>query len=129
MAESSDVFHRLLRFLADTVASSSPISSINNTTDTTDEFLVDPENTTAVIVAAAQALEKVEEEHEFDALTTLLINVCIIGCLMISYAVKKFRIYYLPESAGAIVVGMVVGGMARLLTPDNLIPFEFVRQK
>jgi hypothetical protein len=136
MTESSPhVVHRFVRLLADTVASSLPISNMNNdtasyddTATTSSEFYVDPQNTTAVEVAAAEALEKVEEEHEFDALTSLLINVTIIGCLLISYTVKKFRIYYLPESAGAMVVGMVVGGMARLLTPDNLLLFEFVRR-
>jgi hypothetical protein len=139
------VFHRLLRILADTVASSSPLSSndnniinnatINNTTNDDDDTFVmvlDPENnTTAVEVAAAEALVKVEEEHEFDAVTFLLINLMLIGCLMISYAVKRFRIYYLPESAGAIVVGILVGGLARLFvtTPDSLLLFEFVSEK
>jgi hypothetical protein len=143
MAESPDDFRRLLlRFLVDIVASSSPIyndsnSNDNNATATTiiddaenitdTSSFVDPQNTTAVEVAAAEALVKVEEEHEFDAVTFLLINLMIIGCLMISYAVRRFRIYYLPESAGAIVVGMIVGGMARLLTPDHLLLFEFVR--
>ena len=71
------------------------------------------------------ALEIAEEEHEFDARTALLINVTLIGCLLLAYYVKRFRVYSLPESAGALLVGVVVGGIARLTT-DNLVLFEFV---
>ena len=87
-------------------------------------------NTTAIEVEAAKELTKVEEVHEFDAVTSLLINVTLISCFLMAYAVKKYRLYYLPESAGAIVVGMIVGGMARLILgsedTDNLLLFEFV---
>lgn len=65
-----------------------------------------------------------EEEHEHDAITTLYLNITLIGCLLLAYYVKKFRIYYLPESAGALLVGVVVGGIARLST-DRLQLFEF----
>jgi hypothetical protein len=41
--------------------------------------------------------EQAEEEHEFDAISALALNVTIIGCLLLAYFVKKFRIYYLPE--------------------------------
>jgi sodium/hydrogen exchanger 8 len=68
--------------------------------------------------------EKAEEEHEYDAVTALLLNVTIIGCLLLAYYVKKFRIYTLPESAGALLVGIAVGGIARLST-DNLQLWEF----
>lgn len=48
----------------------------------------------------------------------------LIGCLLLAYAVKKSKIYYLPESAGALIVGMVLGGMARAFT-DRLELFTF----
>lgn len=41
--------------------------------------------------------EQKEEEHEFDAISALLLNLVIIGCLLMAYFVKKFRMYYLPE--------------------------------
>ena len=69
--------------------------------------------------------ELAEEEHEFDAISALFLNVVIIGCLLLAYFVKKFRIYYLPESAGALLVGIVVGGVLRLTT-EKLQLFEFV---
>jgi hypothetical protein len=38
-----------------------------------------------------------EEEHNFDAVTVLTLNVTIIGCLLLAYYVKAYRVYYLPE--------------------------------
>ena len=70
--------------------------------------------------------ELAEEEHEFDALSALLLNLVIIGCLLLAYVVKKFKIYSLPESAGALMVGMIIGGLVRCTT-DDLSLFEFVR--
>lgn len=66
-----------------------------------------------------------EEEHVFDALSSIALNITIIGCLMIAYFVKKFRIYSLPESAGALMVGIIIGGIVRLTT-DKTQLFEFV---
>jgi hypothetical protein len=40
---------------------------------------------------------EVEEEHELDAITVLLMNLTLIGCLLLAYYVKQYRIYYLPE--------------------------------
>jgi hypothetical protein len=71
--------------------------------------------------------EKAEEEHEYDAVETLLLNLCLICCLMLAYYVKRFRIYSFPESTGALFLGAVIGGGARLYTDtDNLSLFEFV---
>lgn len=39
----------------------------------------------------------VEEKHNFDAYTSLLLNITLIGCLMLAYYVKANRIYALPE--------------------------------
>lgn len=54
------------------------------------EEIVDP-NVTLVDIA------EVEEIHETDAITVLLMNVTIIGCLLLAYYVKRYKIYYLPE--------------------------------
>jgi hypothetical protein len=83
-------------------------------------------NTDATTTSTTEILDKAEEEHEYDAVTTLFINLCIICCLLLAYYVKKFRIYSFPESAGALLVGVIIGGIARLST-DNLSIFEFVR--
>lgn len=76
-------------------------------------------NSTAVLIEA-------EEEHEYDAVTTLFLNLCLICCLMLAYYVKKWRMYSFPESTGALLVGIIIGGVARFST-ENLTLFEFVR--
>mmetsp|Transcript_11561 Transcript_11561/g.27818 ORF Transcript_11561/g.27818 Transcript_11561/m.27818 type:complete len:557 (+) Transcript_11561:150-1820(+) len=68
--------------------------------------------------------ELAEEEHEFDAISALVLNITIIFCLLLAYFVKRYQIYYLPESAGALLVGIIIGGIARLST-ENLQLFEF----
>lgn len=84
-----------------------------------------PAPTILNITESIKEAEKAEEEHEFDAISALALNLVIIGCLLLAYFVKRFRIYSLPESAGALVVGIVIGGIVRLTT-DNLALFEFV---
>ena len=70
--------------------------------------------------------EKANEAHEFDAEAAFILNVTIMVCLLLAYVVKRFRIYSLPESAGALLVGVIVGGMARLsVGTDQLDLFEF----
>jgi hypothetical protein len=76
--------------------------------------------------SSASVLEEHEVEHERDAWTSLWLIFTLIGCLLLAYYVKKFRIYWFPESGGAILVGMVVGGIARLSTDQTQL-FEFVR--
>jgi hypothetical protein len=41
--------------------------------------------------------ELVEEEHVFDALSALALNVTMVGCLLLAYFVKKYKIYCLTE--------------------------------
>ncbi|RYG65037.1 sodium/hydrogen exchanger 3 [archaeon] len=69
-----------------------------------------------------------EAAHEFGALNTLLLVVILGLCILSAYLIKKNSLYYLPESAVAIIVGMVVGGMAKLVYPSveelNFLSFE-----
>lgn len=59
-----------------------------------------------------------EEIHEEDAYTALTLNVTLIICVLLAYYVKSNRIYYVPESAAAMLVGVVLGGIARLALTD-----------
>lgn len=59
-----------------------------------------------------------EEEHSSDAYAALALNFTLIVCVMMAYYVKKHKIYYLPESAAAMLVGVVIGGIARLFLTD-----------
>lgn len=87
----------------------------NATTTTTNATIIS--NSTAAMVEA-------EIEHEYDAVTTLFLNLCLICCLMLAYYVKNARIYSFPESTGALLVGAMIGGVARFST-ENLTLFEF----
>lgn len=106
------------------------LRSLTDETSTNDTLVNDATIAPTTIVdndnnTSTAALEHAEEEHEYDAVTTLFLNLCLICCLMLSYYVKKFRIYSFPESTGALLVGVVIGGIARLTT-ENLTLFEFV---
>jgi sodium/hydrogen exchanger 8 len=61
----------------------------------------------------------VESAHEFGALNTLLIVVILGICILFSYLIKQNSIYYIPESAAAILVGVAIGGLARGLSPSE----------
>jgi hypothetical protein len=37
------------------------------------------------------------ETHNYDAISSLVLNITIIGCLLLAYFVKRYQIYYLPE--------------------------------
>jgi len=62
--------------------------------------------------------DEAEETHSFDAITAVALNATLIVCVMLAYYVKKHKIYYLPESAAAMLVGVVIGGAARLFLTD-----------
>lgn len=63
--------------------------------------------------------EPVESAHEFGALNTLLLVVVLGICILFSYLIKQNSIYYIPESAAAMLVGVVIGGLARMLAPSE----------
>jgi solute carrier family 9 (sodium/hydrogen exchanger), member 8 len=68
---------------------------------------------------AEAGLSPDEAAHEFGALNTLLLVVVLGLCLLSAYLIKQNKIYFFPESAAAILVGAVVGGMARLFYPTK----------
>jgi sodium/hydrogen exchanger 8 len=46
--------------------------------------------------------------HEFASLNTLLLVVVLLLCITSSYIIKQYKIYYLPESAASIIVGIYI---------------------
>ncbi|CAN0470428.1 unnamed protein product, partial [Laminaria digitata] len=73
-----------------------------------------------------------ERAHEFSALNTLLLVVVLGLCILSAYLIRRNRFYYLPESAAAILVGVVVGGMAKIFYPTkdelDFLSFNSVRR-
>mmetsp|Transcript_766 Transcript_766/g.760 ORF Transcript_766/g.760 Transcript_766/m.760 type:complete len:534 (-) Transcript_766:333-1934(-) len=63
--------------------------------------------------------EQSDAAHEFGALNTLLLVVVLGLCILSAYLIKQNSFYYLPESAAAIIVGLVVGGLARIVYPSE----------
>lgn len=57
--------------------------------------------------------------HEFGALNTLLLVVILGLCILSAYLIKQNSFYYLPESACAILVGIVVGCLAKAIYPSS----------
>lgn len=57
--------------------------------------------------------------HEFTALNTLLIVILLLFCILLAFLVKRNSFYYLPESAGAIFIGILCGLLARLVYPSD----------
>lgn len=57
--------------------------------------------------------------HEFGALNTLLLVVILGLCILAAYLIKQNSFYYLPESAAAIIVGTIVGGLAKVVYPST----------
>mmetsp|Transcript_19930 Transcript_19930/g.27469 ORF Transcript_19930/g.27469 Transcript_19930/m.27469 type:complete len:594 (+) Transcript_19930:22-1803(+) len=57
--------------------------------------------------------------HEFGALNTLLLVVILGLCVLSAYLIKQNSFYYLPESACAILVGMIVGCLAKAIYPSS----------
>jgi hypothetical protein len=80
---------------------------LSNTSSSQLEYAVPSLSPTAYLAPNVTGVNftQVEEEHELDAITVLLMNLTLIGCLLLAYYVKQYRIYYLPERC---VVSLVV---------------------
>lgn len=77
-------------------------------------------------VKVEPADDNAEEDHAYDAHSIVLINITLIACIFVAYLIKKHRIYALPESAAALLTGVVIGGLAKLTSPhDSLTLLEF----
>jgi len=59
-----------------------------------------------------------DANHEFGALNTLLLVVVLGLCILAAYLIKQNSFYYLPESGAAIIVGLIVGALARAVYPS-----------
>jgi sodium/hydrogen exchanger 8 len=56
--------------------------------------------------------------HEFEALNTLLFALLLGLCIMAAYLIRQNSLHYVPESAAAIFVGLVVSALASVAYPS-----------
>ena len=87
-----------------------------------------------------------EGEHEIASVNTLLLIALILVALVFAYLIKKYKFYYVPESAAAMLVstaasstwpcssshfllqlGVLVGGIAKAVAGET--EMEFLRFK
>eukprot|EP00804_Cyclotella_cryptica_P013633 CCRYP_012950-RA/>CCRYP_012950-RA protein AED:0.30 eAED:0.30 QI:459/1/1/1/0.5/0.8/5/1322/561 len=107
---------------------SQPIETLVNAANSYDVTI--DINETIILPAAPttaptdENIDAAEETHQFDADAALLLNITLICCTMLAYYVKKNKFYFLPESGVAMLVGIVIGGIARLTVTD-LTLFSF----
>lgn len=117
-----------------------------------------PQSDDPVSLSEIEPFIKEETTHEFDALNTLLLVVILGLCILSSYIIKvsthyspftvllfpetlhhatafflsyglqKYKCYYIPESAATLLVGLVVGGVARMLDPSKA-ELDFLRSE
>jgi sodium/hydrogen exchanger 8 len=98
----------------------------NDTTTPSNSTMPMSEGSKAPTMAPTPLIGDEVEVHERDAHVALLLNVTLIGCVMMAYFIKVHKLYYLPESAASILVGVVIGGIARIsVNQDDLDLFQF----
>ena len=114
MASPTDVV-----FNATIIKNNSSITIIEDTT-TNETILFAPPTLSPTV----ENIDAAEEAHQFDADAALLLNITLICVTMLAYYVKKNKFYFLPESAVAMLVGVLIGGIARLSVTD-LTLFSF----
>ena len=71
-----------------------------------------------LLEAAISATEKTEEVHENSALNALLFCFLMALCVFVGYMLKKYKFYYLPESAAVMALGCIAGGLVKAVNPS-----------
>lgn len=89
-----------------------------NVTNGTEATVAYSNSTAPTLAPSAPIIDDAEETHSYDAYTALILNVTLIGCILLAYYIKAYRVYFLPESAATMLVGVVLGGFARLIAND-----------
>ena len=69
--------------------------------------------------STAKVIEDTEKEHEYSALNTLLFCFLMALCVCVGYLLKKYKFYYLPESAAVMGLGCIAGGIVKAVNPSQ----------
>lgn len=66
------------------------------------------------------------QNEDYSALITLSLAMILTICVLLAYVMKRNSFYYFPESAAAIFIGFLVGGIVKLLFANEIISdFQF----
>ena len=57
--------------------------------------------------------------HEIGALNTLMLCGVLSVCVLVGYVLKQKKIYYMPESAAVMLLGVIIGGVVELFSPSR----------
>ena len=68
---------------------------------------------------SAEANTSDVDQHEFGALNMLLFCFMMTLCIVAGYLLKKYKFYYLPESAAVMGIGAIVGGIVKLTSQNS----------
>lgn len=101
-------------FNATIIKTNSSITIIEDASNSNETIQFSPPTLSPTI----ENIDAAEEVHQFDADAALLLNITLICCTMLAYYVKKNKYYFLPESAVAMLVGVIIGAFARLSVTD-----------
>jgi len=59
-----------------------------------------------------------EEQHETDAFEVVFLNIILIICVFLAYFIKQYKLYFLPESAATMIIGVIIGGLVTFFLSD-----------
>mmetsp|Transcript_15953 Transcript_15953/g.23791 ORF Transcript_15953/g.23791 Transcript_15953/m.23791 type:complete len:566 (-) Transcript_15953:2071-3768(-) len=65
-----------------------------------------------------------EELHEEDAYAAVFLNIILIICVLVAYFIKENKLYFLPESAAAMIIGVAIGAVVSFFLTD-LTMYQF----
>eukprot|EP00944_MAST-04C_sp_MAST-4C-sp1_P002505 g2505.t1 len=69
--------------------------------------------------STSKVIEDTERQHEYSALNTLLFCFLMALCVCVGYLLKKYKFYYLPESAAVMGLGCIAGGIVKAVNPSQ----------
>jgi len=65
------------------------------------------------------------DSHEFIGLNSLMFVLVVCVCLFLSHFIDKYKMYYLSEAGGAMMFGLVVGGVLTNFAQEEITFMDF----
>ena len=68
--------------------------------------------------SGSKTVREVDLKHEFGAVNTVLFCAMLGLCVTVGYLLKRYKFYYLPESAAVILLGAIMGSITSAINPN-----------